>query len=30
MRKYKAEDFYDASFITELDKSGAIDRLYKK
>jgi NitT/TauT family transport system substrate-binding protein len=29
MRKYKAEDFYDASFITELDKSGAIDRLYK-
>jgi NitT/TauT family transport system substrate-binding protein len=30
MRKYKAEDFYDASIITELDKSGAIDRLYKK
>jgi len=29
MRKYKAEDFYDASFITALDKSGAIDRLYK-
>jgi ABC-type nitrate/sulfonate/bicarbonate transport system substrate-binding protein len=30
MRKYKPEDFYDASFITELDKSGAIDGLYKK
>lgn len=29
MRRYKAEDFYDASFITELDKSGTIDRLYK-
>ncbi|HYM18951.1 MAG TPA: ABC transporter substrate-binding protein [Micropepsaceae bacterium] len=29
MKKYKAEDFYDASFITALDKSGAIDRLYK-
>lgn len=29
MRKYKAEDFYDASFIAALDKSGAIDRLYK-
>jgi NitT/TauT family transport system substrate-binding protein len=29
MRKYKAEDFYDASFITALDKSGAIDGLYK-
>jgi len=29
MRKHKAEDWYDASFITELDKSGAIDRLYK-
>src|SRR5580765_677580 len=29
MRKYKAEDFYDASFIEALDKSGAIDRLYK-
>jgi NitT/TauT family transport system substrate-binding protein len=29
MRKHKAEDFYDASFITALDKSGAIDRLYK-
>jgi hypothetical protein len=29
MRKYKAEDFYDSSFITALDKSGDIDRLYK-
>lgn len=29
MRKYKAEDFYDASFMTELDKSGFIDRLYR-
>lgn len=29
MRKYKAEDFYDSSFIAALDKSGAIDRLYK-
>ena len=29
MRKHKAEDWYDASFVAELDKSGAIDRLYK-
>jgi len=29
MRKYKAEDFYDSSFVEALDKSGAIDRLYK-
>jgi NitT/TauT family transport system substrate-binding protein len=29
MRKYKAEDFYDSSFMTELDKSGFIDRLYR-
>jgi NitT/TauT family transport system substrate-binding protein len=29
MRKYKAEDFYDASFIAALDKNGDIDRLYK-
>jgi NitT/TauT family transport system substrate-binding protein len=29
MRVQKAEDFYDASFITELDKSGYIDGLYK-
>jgi ABC-type nitrate/sulfonate/bicarbonate transport system substrate-binding protein len=30
MRMHKPEDFYDASFITELDKSGYIDGLYKK
>ena len=29
MRKYKAEDFYDASFMEELDKSGLLDRLYQ-
>lgn len=29
MRQYTAEDFYDGSFIMELDKSGVIDRLYK-
>lgn len=29
MRKYKAQDFYDSSFIEALDKSGAIDRLYR-
>lgn len=29
MRKYKAEDFYDASFMQELDKSGFLDRLYR-
>ena len=29
MRKHKAEDFYDESFVTALDKSGTIDRLYK-
>ena len=28
MRKYKAEDFYDSSIMTELDRSGFIDRLY--
>ena len=28
MRKHKPEDFYDSSFITDLDRSGAIDRLY--
>lgn len=27
MRKYKAEDFVDASFITALDKSGYLDKL---
>jgi NitT/TauT family transport system substrate-binding protein len=30
MRQHKPEDFYDASFVTELDKSGFIDGLYKK
>jgi NitT/TauT family transport system substrate-binding protein len=29
MRQYKPEDFYDQSFMTALDKSGDIDRLYK-
>ena len=29
MRVHKPEDFYDASFVTELDKSGYIDGLYK-
>ncbi|TMA10945.1 MAG: hypothetical protein E6J89_09175 [Deltaproteobacteria bacterium] len=28
MRKYKPEDFYDDSFIRELDQSKFIDRLY--
>jgi NitT/TauT family transport system substrate-binding protein len=30
MRAHKAEDFYDDSFIKELDQSGYIDGLYKK
>jgi NitT/TauT family transport system substrate-binding protein len=30
MRLHKAEDFYDASFVAELDKSGYIDSLYNK
>lgn len=30
MAKYKPEDFIDASFVTEFDKSGYIDSLYKK
>jgi len=30
LKKSKPEDFYDASFIAELDKSGYIDSLYKK
>jgi ABC-type nitrate/sulfonate/bicarbonate transport system substrate-binding protein len=30
MRMHKPQDFYDASFITELDKSGFIDGLYKE
>ena len=29
MRKHKPEDFYDNSFVTELDKSGFIDSFYK-
>ena len=29
LKKSKVEDFYDASFITELDKSGYIDSVYK-
>ncbi len=28
MRRYKPEDFYDDSFIRELDESGFIDKLY--
>ena len=28
MRRHKPEDFFDASFVTELDKSGYIDGLY--
>lgn len=30
IRQSKPEDFYDASFVRELDKSGYIDGLYKK
>jgi NitT/TauT family transport system substrate-binding protein len=29
MRKYKAEDFYDSSIMTELDRSGFVDGLYR-
>jgi len=29
MRKHKPEDFYDDSFIRELDQSGYIDSLYR-
>ena len=29
MRLHKVEDFYDASFVAELDRSGYIDSLYK-
>ena len=29
MRKYKAEDFYDSSYVRQLDQSGYIDSLYK-
>ena len=30
MRLHKPQDFFDASFVTELDKSGYIDGLYAK
>jgi NitT/TauT family transport system substrate-binding protein len=30
LKKAKPEDFYDASFMTELDKSGYIDSVYKR
>jgi NitT/TauT family transport system substrate-binding protein len=30
MRRFKVEDFYDDSFMKELDQSGFIDALYKK
>ena len=29
MRSHKAEDFYDSSFMTELDESGFVNSLYK-
>jgi hypothetical protein len=29
MRKHKPEDFYDDSFVRELDQSGFIDSLYR-
>jgi len=29
MQQHRPEDFYDASFVTELDESGFIDRLYE-
>ena len=29
MRRHKPEDFFDASFVKELDDSGYIDSLYK-
>ena len=29
MRQHKPEDFYDDSFVRELDESGFIDSLYK-
>ena len=28
MRQHKPEDFYDDSFMKQLDRSGCIDRLY--
>ena len=30
MRRFKPEDFYDDSFMKELDESGFIDRLYSQ
>ena len=30
MRVHQPDDFYDASFVSELDKSGYIDGLYRK
>ena len=30
MRMHQPDDFYDASFVSELDKSGYIDGLYRK
>jgi hypothetical protein len=29
MRKYRLEDFYDDSYVRELDESGFIDSLYE-
>jgi len=29
MRRFKPEDFYDDSFMKELDESGFIDSLYR-
>ena len=29
MRRFKPEDFYDDSFMKELDESGFIDNLYE-
>ena len=29
MRRFRAEDFYDASIMTELDRSGFLDRVYR-
>ena len=29
MRRFKVEDFYDDSFMKELDESGFIDSLYR-
>ena len=29
MRRFRAEDFYDATFMTELDRSGFLDQVYR-